>query len=172
MSVATVPAMDAQWEALADMARGLLDEQDRQRWLLGEIVDTVETHYDDNSIIKFCEEVKANPKTMYQYRAVYRFYPKDVWREYPMVRYTQWRDAMRLKDVNAALDLLARFNDKNTRMIEFYNELERLQGKKSTVVEKVFDKVTEVRRRGDAVIFICDAIIDPSARYRVVVYEV
>lgn len=170
MTMATV--IDSRWETLADMARGLLDEQDRQRWALGEIVDTVETHYDDNSIIKFCEQVKANPKTMYQYRAVYRFYPKDVWREYPMVRYTQWRDAMRLKDVNLAMQLLVPFNDMNKTMVEFYNELEHLQGRNSTVVEKVFDKVVSVQRHGDDVTFTCDAIIDPQARYRVVVYEV
>lgn len=167
-----VAVMDKQWETLADLARGLLDEQDRQRWRLGEIVDTVETYYDDNSILKFCEQVKANPKTMYQYRAVYRFYPKDIWQEYPLVRYTQWRDAMRLKDVDLAMQLIIPFNDSNRNMVEFYNELERLQGKKSTVVEKVFDKVVSINRFGEQVVFICDAELETAKRYRVVVYEV
>lgn len=37
---------------------------------------------------------------------------------------------------------------------------------------KIFDKVTAVITNGDDVTFTCDAIIDPQARYRVVVYEV
>jgi hypothetical protein len=170
MDTVAVEKIANSWSALTDMARSLLDEQDRQRWQLGEIVDTVETYYDDNSIIKFCEEVKANPKTMYQYRAVYRFYPKGVWHDYPMVRYTQWRDAMRLKDVNAALDLLARFNDKNMRMVDFYNELKAMLGTNSTA-EKVFDGMVTVNFNDGIVTFDVDALLTSGAVYHVTIKE-
>lgn len=161
------------FEALCDMGRALLDEQDRQRWSLGEIVDTVQTHYGDHSFIVFCEQTKARPKTLYQYRQVYRFYPRDVWKEYPLVRYTQWRDAMRLKDATKALELIARANDANMRMVEFYDELERVAGKQNSTASKVFDAVVQVivHTNSDYVTFECDAVLTPGALYRVVITE-
>lgn len=171
MDTVAVEKIANSWEALADMARGLLDEQDRQRWALGAIVDTVVTHYKEHSVITFCEQVKGNPKTLYQYRAVYRFYPKDVWRDYPMVRYTQWRDAMQLKDVNAALDLLVRFNDANMRMVDFYAELKHMLGRNSTVGEKVFDKVVLIKTDGDTIAFPCDAVLVEGVAYHVTIRE-
>jgi hypothetical protein len=122
------------WETLCDLARSLLDEQDRQRWSLGEIVNTVQSHYGERSVLKFCEQVKAKPKTCYQYAQVYRFYPLDAWKQYPLARYTQWRDAMYgLKDVpnaqETALRLIAHANDSNMRMRDFYKELKRIAGK-------------------------------------------
>lgn len=112
--------VDTSWETLTDYGRSLLDAQDRQRWQLGELVDLVQTHYGESSITKFCEEVKGKPSTLYQYAQVYRFYPRDSWKEYPIVRYTQWREAMKLKDVDTALALIQRANDENMRMADFY----------------------------------------------------
>lgn len=45
-------------------------------------------------------------------------------------------------------------------------------GNEVTIPVKIFDKVVPIRRRGDAVIFICDAVMETKRRYRVVVYEV
>lgn len=122
------------FEQLCDMAIALLDEGDRQRWLLGEIADTVETHYKQESILKFCEQVKAKPKTIYQYCAVYRFYPRDCWKQFPLARYTQWRETYyALKDQpnaqETALSLIALTNDKDLRMKDFYKALRAAAGK-------------------------------------------
>lgn len=177
MSVATVPAVDKSWSALTDMARSLLDEQDRQRWALGAIVTTVETHYGDGSLKLFCQTVGGRPKTMYQYAQVYRFYPRDIWKQYPIARYTQWRDAMyRLEGakngLNQALALIARANDTNMPMRQFYKELDAIAGKrKSARVESLFDKVVLVTTDGDSVTFTCDAVLVEGVRYQITVRE-
>src|SRR5689334_2136187 len=127
-------AIDTSFEALCDMARSMLDEQDKYRWQLGEIADTVETHYKQESILKFCEQIKAKPKTIYQYAAVYRFYPRDCWKQFPLALYTQWRETYyALKDQpnaqETALRLLALTNDTNMRMKDFYKALRAAAGK-------------------------------------------
>lgn len=138
---------DTSWEQLCDMARGLLDEQDKHRWELGEIADTVETHYKQSSILKFCEQVKAKPKTIYQYAAVYRFYPRDCWKQYPLARYTQWRDTYyALKDKpnaqQTALSLIARTNDKDLTMKDFYKELRAAAGKSTPETNLIYGEMT------------------------------
>lgn len=173
MTTVAVEAIDKSWEALADMARGLLDEQDRQRWALGEIADLVHTSYGEGSIEKFCVDVKAKPQTLYQYRQVFRFYPRDVWMDYKTLRYTQWRDAMyALKNApEAALALLIRANDADMPMRQFYAELRRLAGKTISTPEKIFDKVVELQRRGDTVTFVCDAVLVEGVRYQITIRE-
>lgn len=172
----TLATVDTAWGALTDMARSLLDDQDRQRWALGEIFETVITHYKEGSVKQFCSDVAVKPKTFYQYRQVFTFYPRDIWREYPLARYTQWRDAMyRLQDtpngLQQALMLIALANDTNMRMKDFYAELDAIAPKKSTRVEKLFDKVVTVIADDERVTFICDAVLTTGAMYRIVVIE-
>lgn len=169
-------AIDTAWESLTSMARSLLDQRDHQSWALGEIVDTVQAHYGEHSILKFCESVKAKPKTMYQYRQVFKFYPRDIWKDYPLARYTQWRDAMyRLQDtpngLAQALMLIALANDTNMRMKDFYAELDKVAPKKSTRVEPLFDKVVTVIADDEHVTFVCDAALISGGIYRIVVME-
>lgn len=159
------------WETLASMARGLLDEQDRQRWALGEIVDNVQTHYGDESLLKFAGDVKGNPKTLYQYRQVFRFYPRDTWKDYPLVRYTQWRDAMRLKDSTRALELISWANDENIRMVDFYAKLDAMAGKINSTASKLFDKVVVISTDGDTVTFVCDAVLVEGVPYQITIRE-
>lgn len=139
--------IDTTFEALCDMARTMLDEQDKYRWNLGEIANVVQTHYGEKSLIKFCEQVKAKPKTLYQYAAVWRFYPPDAWKEYPLARYTQWRDAMyALKDhpnaQETALSLIARANDDNMTMKDFYKELRAIAGKSTPETNLIYGEMT------------------------------
>lgn len=139
--------IDTAWESLCDMARELLDEQDKHRWQLGEIANTVEAHYKQKSILKFCEQVKAKPKTIYQYAAVYRFYPLDAWKQYPVARYTQWRDTMyALKDKpnaqETAMRLIARANDDNMPMKTFYKELRSVAGKSTSGESLIYGEMT------------------------------
>lgn len=138
---------DVSWEALTDMARSMLDEQDKHRWSLGEIANVVQSHYGERSILKFCEQVKAKPKTIYQYAAVSRFYPQDVWKQYPLARYTQWRDTYyALKDSpNAqknALKLIEYANDKDVTMKDFYKALRSAAGKSTGVESLIHGEMT------------------------------
>lgn len=169
------------WQDLCSAGIGAREQADQWRWYLGDLACRVVTLYpprktqmtENHTLAEFAKDINVAKKSLYQYRQVAAFYPASTRVEFENLTYTHYRDAMRLGTLDDAMVWLAQCSEQGFTTDESGYKLGELLGT-STDDEKqpVFDKVTQVRRHGDDVTFTCDAIIDPSARYRVVVYEV
>lgn len=160
------------WEALTDEAISILADSDRNRWRLGAIGCEVETAYGEKSIQTFCKTVKVKPKTLYEYIKVTRFYPQNVYEEYPLVRYTQWRDAMRLKDVEIAMQLIERANDDNMTMRDFYEQLKALLPLSEILRrQKIFDGVVTISYHDETISFQAPVLLTSGAQYHITIRE-
>jgi hypothetical protein len=102
-----------EWEALCDAARQAAEHMDEGRWVIGEYSHRVEKRYGTDAIGEFAKQVGISKGRVKQYRTVFRFW-SPVWEEKdgrlaflaerPNVTYTHYLDAMRLKDVDKALE--------------------------------------------------------------------
>lgn len=98
------------WEAVCDKGREAADGMDAGRWILGELASSVQTHWGDTRLDDFAIAVAVEKKRIYEYRGVYRFYEFSATAEFradnPMLRYSHYRDAMRLGDEHKAMAFL------------------------------------------------------------------
>lgn len=101
------------WEALADAGRDLADANDRNRWVLGDLALRVETRYGEDAIGQYASEIKVFERTLRTYRQVSAFYENGTRVQYPALSWSHYRMAVRLKDVDAAMALLAEAQDNN-----------------------------------------------------------
>lgn len=104
------------FEELCDKGRTAMDSLDDGRWTLGELALQIETQYNEHTIDEFAKQVGAEKSRVYEYRKVYGFYsnflPVQKFREENMMlRYSHYRDAMRLKTADSVLDWLSEVND-------------------------------------------------------------
>jgi len=98
------------FEDLCDKGRVAADALDTGRWLLGEIAHDVQKQWGDPFLETFSIQVAVEKKRIYEYRNVYRFYANSAVAEFrsdnPMLRYSHYRDAMRLKTLEDAMVFL------------------------------------------------------------------
>lgn len=98
------------YESICDLARAQGERLDSTRFLLGDLANMVQTKYGDKTMDDFCRDIDEHKKTIYQYSSVARFYPPDIRQriadDMPTIRYSKMRDAMRLGDIDAAMEWL------------------------------------------------------------------
>jgi hypothetical protein len=86
-----------------------MDALDEGRFVIGDVLTFLQRTYGEYIVATFAIGIGCNKKTCYQYGQVAQFYPIEERagiRAMANVRYTHMRDAMRLRDYEAALAFL------------------------------------------------------------------
>lgn len=129
------------WQSLVTAGLDLVQAQDRNRWALGDLAAVCETRYGQKSIQKLATEIRMpKHKTLYDYHRVATFYPISARAEYPLLSWSHYREAMRLENVEAALELLAEANDGDKPVAWLAREAQKRAGKPVSP-EKLVDSV-------------------------------
>ncbi len=106
----TTGEITANFEALCDEAREAADQLDEGRWTIGRLAAEVETHYAAHNIAEMAISAGIEKKRIWEYERVYKFYENSAAADYraanPMLRYSHFRAAMRLKTPTSALEFL------------------------------------------------------------------
>lgn len=160
------------FDELCEEGRSAMDSLDDGRWTLGELALQIETQYNAHTIEEFAKQVGAEKSRVYEYRKVYGFYadflPVQKFREEtPMLRYSHYRDAMRLKTADKVLDWLNEVNGNGYTVEEARVKLCKRLGK--PVPPR---KLGEYRAKFGALFHIADDLRIPDDQWVVVrIYE-
>lgn len=159
-------------------------ETDDGRWRLVELAVEVEKAYGRNLIGEFAKGVGLRTQTAREYRRVGAFWLQNAayaaLRESPVLFYSHFRDAVRLKDADAAAAFLEHVADNNLSVEAASVEIRKAMGKpvppaRVMDVEAVigWDALDSHKGR---VMFITDLMfvqrLEAGKLYRVVVTEV
>jgi len=114
MDIATIDPttgeITADFEALCDEAREAADQLDEGRWAIGRIAAEVETQYGAHTIANMATNIGIEKRRVWEYQRVHKFYELCAAADYrsanPMLRYSHFRTAMRLKSPDDALEFL------------------------------------------------------------------
>jgi hypothetical protein len=102
--------IDETFEALCDEARQAADNMEEGRWIIGRIAAEVETSYAAHNIGLMATTIGIEKARVWEYERVHKFYenlaPANYRAENPMLRYSHYRMAMRLKEPDKALEFL------------------------------------------------------------------
>lgn len=124
---------NGQWEALTSAGITAYEAKDRAHFTLGMLAAQVEKDYGSDALGKYAAAINAEKARLAEYRTVWTFYRysavADFYDTYPGLRYTHWRDAMRLKDRDAALAFLAEASDNDWLVEAARAELDKRAGK-------------------------------------------
>lgn len=129
------------YEACCDNCREAVLEMDSRRWLIGDTASVIKTRYSEHTIEDFAREIGINKSTAYQYCKVAEFYEPSLRRrlleDMPNITYTYLRDAMRLEDVDLAVEWLERCSTEGWSVDQAAHQLaEKLGGNKSNMGTK------------------------------------
>lgn len=93
---------------LVDIAKDARRERDEQYWIMGQCAILIQTHYGDQTLAKFADEIKVDPRRLYEYKVVTEFYPADIRaRLKPLdLTYSHMREARRLGNLDQAVEFL------------------------------------------------------------------
>lgn len=98
------------YEEIVDYARAISEDLDTKRWDLGDICNIAMERFGEKSIAEIAKDIGQRKSTCYQYAAVCRFYEPNLRRrlkeKLPNIGYSVLRDAMRLKDIDLAVEWL------------------------------------------------------------------
>lgn len=98
------------YEDLCNFCRQLVFEVDTRRWQIGDAALEIESHYGEHTLADFARDIGANQSTIRGYKRVSAFYAqafrRNLLEEYPNLTYTYFRDAVRLNDIDLALEWL------------------------------------------------------------------
>lgn len=92
------------YESMVALAHSVEVDTMAHRFLLGDLALLVRKSYGRNRMATFATAANIARSTMAQYKSVSQFYPEDVRSTFENLAYSQFRDAMRLKE--NALDFL------------------------------------------------------------------
>jgi hypothetical protein len=129
-----VDEMEAKaFEALCDEARQAADNMEEGRWIIGRIAAEVETSYAAHNIGLMATTIGIEKARVWEYERVHKFYenlaPANYRAENPMLRYSHYRAAMRLKDPIKAIAFLDRCSSDGLTIEQATVEITRLLGK-------------------------------------------
>jgi len=99
------------WEALCDAGRLAADDLDTGRWRIGDLAMLVERSYGANAIGKYAIEINIEKRRVYEMCALAHFYPPETRYLFPNLRYSHYRDAARLGDLERSLEFLTQSSD-------------------------------------------------------------
>lgn len=98
-------------EALT-IGQPLSKRSDEARVIIGALASTIKKRYGENTVSKFADRIGWHSKSVYGYRRMVEFYGwqylRETWLEDEdtPLRYTHFRDAMRLGETSTALNFL------------------------------------------------------------------
>jgi len=99
------------WEALCDASRHAADDLDTGRWRIGDLAMQVERAYGADTIGKYAIEINIEKRRVYEMCALAHFYPPETRTLFPNLRYSHYRDAARLGDLERSLKFLEQASD-------------------------------------------------------------
>jgi len=143
------------YETLVNAGLALADDLDGRKWTLGDLSCLVDKAYGQNMLRQFADRINIEAARLAEYRTVARYYPRQNPARAELlsrgVRYTHFRDAMRLKDVNDSVQFLHEAADNGWKVEAARVELAKRAGK-SIPPARYLDAVTRivaVRRNGN-----------------------
>lgn len=128
MNIDLAPTLDLDglpddWETLADTGRMIREQQDRDRWLLGDLAEKVHKVYGENSLAKFAGDIQVPTKTLRDYHRVSRFYPSAARAEFPALSWSHYRLAIRAGDLDKAMTRLEQAEGNNWPVAELDKQI-------------------------------------------------
>ena len=106
-------AISDDWEDLTSAGRELTEQNDRNRWALGDLAGRCTARYGEDSLTDFASDIRIFYQTVYSYRQVSAFYPSSTRIEFPALSWSHYRMCVRLGDLGAALQMLGQASDLN-----------------------------------------------------------
>lgn len=98
------------YEEICDECRQVVVRMDAARWVVGDRALLIEKQYGEHTLDDFARDIGLNKKTVYGYRTVSDFYPeilrRSILNAFPNLTYTYFKDAIRLKDLEVAIEWL------------------------------------------------------------------
>ena len=95
------------WEAFCEQGRRVYDVIQKAQWHLGAMVASIEKDYGGYSIEDFAREVGISKSYAYDLRKVWGTFSTQVENyDSQVITWSHYREAEKLKDVDAALDIL------------------------------------------------------------------
>lgn len=142
---AMIAAGEDIWEAAVSAAAD--DEQDMaaHRWRLGDLARRVQKQYGKNRLGDFAKQINVPVPTVKQYRRMSDFYPPDTRYLFENIGYSHYRQAMRLKDLGAALELLTVCSGDSRTVEATQVEINKIVGKPTPPV-KLLDAEAAVQQ--------------------------
>lgn len=127
---------DGRYEALISAGIAAYDAKDRAHFTLGQLAAAVEKDYGNDALGAYAADINAERARLAEYRTVWKFYEMsavaDYYDTFANLRYSHWRDAMRLGDKTSALSFLAEASDGGLKVEAARVELVKRLGKPVT----------------------------------------
>lgn len=108
----------APWETLISAGIAAQEQMDSGRWVIGDLALTVQADYGQDTIGKFAKEIAVELASVRAYRTVSAYWHREnstrieLLESCPMLKWSHFREAMRIKDQSKADQLLREANDK------------------------------------------------------------
>lgn len=123
-----VAALGDEWETLVSAGQAVAEAHDRNRWLLGDLGGKIDRRYGHDSLGKYAFDINIRPTTMYDYAACSAFYPEDDRAAFPPLNWSHYRAAMRVKNHEMAMVLLAKAADNGWTVEELADAVREANG--------------------------------------------
>lgn len=150
-------------------ANDIIDDEDAGKWRLGDLACQVkdDARYGDKAMADFASDIRRPGRTVRLYQEMSAFWPSGTRCQFPMFSRQHYREAMRVDDLELAIELLEVATDENWQIQTLTDAVHDILGK-----PPVKRALLEVEIVGDAgyMAFTWDGIED-GKRYLVKVYE-
>jgi hypothetical protein len=103
--------IDDSWETLVAAGLDAVQVKDGRSWELGDLAGRVAKRYGEDSLGQYATDIRYNTSTLRDFRRVAAFYPPDTRTMFPLLRWSHYRVAMRVQDLESALDWLEQAAD-------------------------------------------------------------
>lgn len=100
------------WEMVISAGITSSDDEDKARWQIGDLALLVKKEYGEDAIGKFAKEIKCPVKTVKNRRQICAFWDRrnsprrDFLAELPNVYFSHYREAVRLGDLEQAIEFI------------------------------------------------------------------
>jgi hypothetical protein len=159
------------WKDAVELAIDAAAQIDIGRYIIGDVSILVQAHYGENEIGRFADEINVDAKRVQEYRTVCKFFPPQIrsqFSELP-ISYSHFREAMRLKDLEEAIDFLHECALNLWRVRDARDEIKKRMGDVIPERPIIAPNVRfEARKCGLCIIGAEGLEIDPLRRYKMV----
>lgn len=132
-----------------------------QRWLQGDLVLRVAKQYGEGIVVKFATALNVNTSTLKQRRTMSHFYEKDTRYLFDDLGYSHFREAMRLGDMDSAVEALRHASENDMPVWEFAKYIDLKLGKEKEPAPNIPGEISDVYKRdGVGVVEILIALDD------------
>lgn len=97
----------AAWDMAVSVGMKMREDDDKTRWVTGDIAAALEKSYGENITGQFAKAIKRAAKTVYEYSSMARFYPmsarQKIFEDYETATYSIMRAAKRFGTLEQAI---------------------------------------------------------------------